>query len=326
MGFIDWLLDIKKDEPKQEPVQQIIIHPIITKKKRIKKVVTPATDLTFDDYIGQSKAKDILKAYLDSGVKVLPHILISGNAGHGKTTLSRIIASTKGVKFIEIMAQSITSKEHLVQLVKASAGGILFIDEIHGLSRDTVEVIYSMMEDFKCDGERISHFTLIGATTEYGELLKDRRPFVDRFKINLELAPYSINEIARLTENRALKGHLKANKSDFNAIASNSKLVPRTAIRLLEATHTFGGNVNKAIYSYNIVKDGLTEKDIKVLKYLATNRKAGINSISAYLNTPIQSYRYEIEPYLLQIGYILVVPGGRQITQLGKQFLGGLKP
>jgi len=329
MGFFDWFLDIEK--PQQSRGTEYTFKAIKHKSSKYDDDITPKkskkkqiSDLSFDDYIGQEKVKNILDAYFHSKVKQLPHVLISGNAGFGKTTLARIIANELKLPFTEIMAQSIKDKHHLKDLVKRAGKGILFIDEIHGLPRDTVEIIYAMMEDFRCDGQRISPFTLIGATTEYGELLKDRRPFVDRFKLNFELASYSVNEMVQLINKYVERKNYDIDEVSMGIIAKNCKLVPRTAIRLADATDTLG-DVMQAVYSYNIVKDGLTEKDIKTLEYLNMNKKAGINSISAYLNTPIQSYRYEIEPYLLQMGYVLVIPGGRQITPLGKQFLGSLK-
>jgi Holliday junction resolvasome RuvABC ATP-dependent DNA helicase subunit len=287
---------------------------------------------TLDDYVGQEHLigpNGVIRKAIQAGR--IPSMILWGPPGVGKTTLAHLIANHLKRPFHVLSAISSGVKDVREVIQKAEgagmfsqAGAILFIDEIHGLPRDTVEIIYAMMEDFRCDGQRISPFTLIGATTEYGELLKDRRPFVDRFKLNFELASYSVNEMVQLINKYVERKNYDIDEVSMGIIAKNCKLVPRTAIRLADATDTLG-DVMQAVYSYNIVKDGLTEKDIKTLEYLNMNKKAGINSISAYLNTPIQSYRYEIEPYLLQMGYVLVIPGGRQITPLGKQFLGSLK-
>jgi Holliday junction resolvasome RuvABC ATP-dependent DNA helicase subunit len=164
----------------------------------------------FKDYLGQTKAKTILSKYISKFKgKALPHIIIHGNAGCGKTTLARTIATEHNVPFVEVISKSISSAQHLVKIIESANGGIVFIDELHGLKRERVEIIYSMMEDFKYNGKDITPFTLIGATTEYGELLRSRRPFVDRFKVNIELEPYTSDIIEELTKNYAKKNHPK---------------------------------------------------------------------------------------------------------------------
>ena len=286
-------------------------------------------NMFFKDYIDQVKTKSILQVYINKFKgRALPHVLIHGNAGCGKTTLARTIAGEHHVPFVEIISKSILEASQLVDLIKQAKGGIVFIDEIHGLKRDKAEVIYSMMEDFKYNGKDIEPFTLIGATTEYGELLRSRRPFVDRFKLNLELEPYNNKSLELLIRQYAKKHSegVRLTSEAYRAIASNSRLVPRMAIRLLDNTVCFDGNYKQVFSNYNIVKDGYTEKDIKTLAYLSKNKTCGIDSISSYLNIPRQSFLYEVEPYLLQTGLIVRKGTGRSITSEGIMFLSSVQP
>jgi Holliday junction DNA helicase RuvB len=318
MGFFEWFCDVKKKEIVPEVKLPVFTTPQTRTLSNKKK---PSSKLSLKDYVGQQKAKAIIEAYV-SNKNILPHIIIHGNAGCGKTTLARIIAKEKGCKFVEIMSKSIENGTDLCNIITASPNAIVFIDELHGLKRDWVELIYMMMEDFTFNGNPIKPFTLIGATTEYGELLKSRRPFIDRFKINIELETYTSDEIELIIKNHANRAALPfLSPVALKTISVNSKLVPRTAIRLIEATVAFHGDYKTALSVNRIIKDGLTDKDVKTLTYLANIKVAGCESISSYLNTPKQSYLYEVEPYLLQTGFIVRVAQGRKITQAGIDFL-----
>jgi len=293
------------------------------RKKNTKRII----GMSFNSYVGQFKAKNILSTYIKKYQgKALPHIIIHGSAGCGKTTLARIIACEHKVPFVEVISKTITKVDELVKLIKSANGGIVFIDELHGLHRNKAEILYSIMEDFKYNGAPIKPFTLIGATTEYGELLKSRRPFVDRFKINLELEPYTIATLEFLLREYASKKYPNDPIADsaFQEISKNARLTPRTAIRLLDSTVCFDGNYTQVLQNYNIVKDGYTVKDIRVLDYLAKNKACGVESIAAYINTPKQSYLYEVEPYLLQTGMLTRKGSGRMISQEGINFLKSL--
>ena len=285
---------------------------------------------TFADYIGQEKAKNILKAYIKGTKereKIMPHVLIHGKAGCGKTTLAKIIAAELGV----MIKESITSGFDLSTLsdtLREVENSILFLDEIHGLPREGAEQLYSAMEDFQVDGYNIGEFTLIGATTELGEIIKDRRPFYDRFKIIIELEDYEPKDLATIAKQYKEKTFPDDVMTDevLAKIGRNSRGTPRTAIRLTEATIYLGGDLDQVLDNYSIIKDGFTLKDLKVLEYVGQNENGvGLQGLASYLQTSTENYTYEIEPYLLQQGLILRTPRGRKITDNGLKKIKELK-
>jgi len=276
---------------------------------------------TFDEYIGQEKAKNIIKTYIHATREremVMPHVIISGIAGTGKTTLANIIANQLGVKFVETIASSIDCVEKLRELIVETDGGVLFIDEVHGADRDLVETIYMAMEDFKIDGEPIKQFTLIGSTTEIGEIIKDRKPFYERFKVRIKLESYTDGDLSIIAQQWKNKSYpLDILKDElFKEIGLNSKGSPRTSIRLTEATVLFNGDLKSVLKNFDIINGGYTNEDLKTLDYIAENDKGvGLNGLVSFLNTSKANYNYEIEPYLVQQRLIQRTPRGRKITE-----------
>ena len=335
MGLLRWFVDplVKiteylKDNKTEEIINntnntpQVLQSPIETKPST--KVFRP---INFNQYIGQEKAKAILKNYIQ-GTKnrntIFPHLLIHSSAGMGKTTLARIVANELQVEMKEYITSSITADAYMFKyILKKANGNIIFLDEVHGIDRNSAEQIYSMIEDFTHNGEAIPPFTLIGATTELGEILETRRPFYDRFKIVIELEDYTLEDMIKI-----IKQYKENSFPDYidekiyEVIAKNSQGIPRKAIRLLDATIYFGGDVQEVLKSFGIIKDGYSLKDLKVLEYLFQNQKGvGIQGISSYLNTSTQNYLYEIEPYLLKNNIIIRTPRGRKISDKGIQLI-----
>lgn len=296
-----------------------------TKEKKLETKTIGFVPKKFSEYIGQSKVKEILSNYITSikeRKSVFPHLLIHGKAGHGKTTLAKIIANTLRVPFVEVIASSIDGNE-LVNKIKNLKGGILFVDEVHGLDRDTVEQVYQLMETFTWNGSSIPRFTLIGATTEMGEILKSKKPFYDRFKIVLELDDYTIRDLMKIGKQYRQKAFPKDPLKDsiLETIAKNCRETPRKMISLVESAIYFKGDMRKVLSAFSIIKDGFTEKDKKLLSYLAMNDIVGLQGISAFLDTSEHNYLYEIEPYLIKKGAIVRSPRGRKISESGKLLL-----
>lgn len=312
--FADPLVKIMQGEEVKDDETTILTPAPVTKQFR---------PISFDTYIGQERAKRVLKSYIE-GVKkrsrIFPHIIISGNAGCGKTALARIIAKELNVSFVETITSEIADFLDIEMKLEETRGGILFLDEIHSIPRGTAESIYTVMEDFTHDGIPIAQFTLIGATTELGEILKTRKPFYDRFKIPIELDDYAPEELAKIAKQYKDNTFLQDEISNemYSIIGKNCRKTPRIAIRLLESTIYLNGNVKQTLENFGIIKDGFTQKDLRVLKYIALNQKGvGLQALSSFLGIPTEDYLYQIEPYILQDGLILRSTRGRTITEQG---------
>lgn len=280
--------------------------------------------LTFTDYIGQDRAKRQLKSYIE-GVKVrkriFPHVLIHGSAGCGKTTLARIIANELKVPFVESITSEINDFFDIEMKLLGADGGVLFLDELHSLPRGTAESMYTVMEDFMHDGISIKEFTLMGATTELGEILKTRRPFYDRFKIIIELEDYTPEELGKIAKQYKQKTFPKdevISDEIYTLIGKNCRRTPRTALRLLESTIYLNGNIAQTLENYAILKDGYTRKDLVILEFIAKNQNGvGLQGIGSYLGESSENYLYQNEPFLLRNGLILRTSKGRKISEAG---------
>jgi len=286
---------------------------------------------TFKEYVGQERVKDILDDYI-IGTRirdtVFPHTLIHGQAGMGKTTLAKIIANSLKVKFVETITSDISDFNEMKKYIERCEGGILFLDEIHSISRDNAEKLYSIMEDFKYRGENIQPFTLMAATTELGEIIKTKKPFYDRFKLILELENYNLNDLYILLNQYRRRMFKKDNMDNkiYKIISENCRGTPRTGIRLLEATIYANNNIGKILKNYNIIKYGYTKRDLKLLEYMKINEcPVGLQSISSYLGIAQYNYLYEIEPYLLSNGVISRTSRGRRITSIGEKLIQELR-
>lgn len=323
------------------------------------------------DYIGQPNAvatisDPIKKALLMD--KPLPHILLCGSYGQGKTTLAKIIANEMSGNFIEITA-SVKYRDMLRTLRDIKAGDIIFIDEIHKLSTEIIEtLLYPAMEDFeihytesnsmrtKSRTQKISPFTLIGATTETGKLLK---PFYNKFPINITLSDYQLETIAAIVQNSFRVLGIEISDELAFSIAKRSRLTPRTANAFVEGIAssaivreaekrnltTRGALNNKDAvaalkikitsadvenYFNNMGIDelGLKEEDRKILRVIITmynGGPVGQDNIAKALNMSNNRIDQEYEPYLVKLGFINVRPQGRYTTDAAYKYM-GLKP
>ena len=303
---------------------------------------------TLDEYVGQKKAKENLKVYIESAKlrgESLDHVLLYGPPGLGKTTLSTIIANEMGVKIRTTSGPAIEKPGDLAAiLTNLTDGDVLFIDEIHRLSRSVEEILYPAMEDYSLDiiiGKgpsarsiriAIPRFTLIGATTRAGQLTT---PLRDRFGVLLKLELYTPDELALIVKRSAGILDIAITDDGAYSIASRSRGTPRIANRLLKRIRDFAlvkgdGTITDAIAKFaldalEIDELGLDNIDRRMLEAIIKfygGGPVGLETLAATVGEEAITLEDVYEPYLLQIGFLSRTPRGRCVTRLAYEHLG----
>jgi Holliday junction DNA helicase RuvB len=302
----------------------------------VDKKSTHYTPQSFDEYIGQHKAKTLLQSYIKGVIarkKQPPHLLISGLPGCGKTTLARIFAKEfanarrVNTHYYECIATTIPTIEFFVNAIRQLDGGIFVLDECHALERMVVEKMYTILTDFSFNGQALTPFTLIGCTTEYGEMIEKCEPFVQRFPLQVQLDGYTEDDIIKIL--RQLKAHefndLTGDcESIYKIISRNARNTPRTAISYLRSTYYLDGNVQSALYNQNVLDNGYTKDDLKILECISKSNIVGIQAICSFLGTSNKNYLNK-EAFLFKNGLISRTPRGRTLTDEGRAMLNKLK-
>ncbi|WP_036612418.1 Holliday junction branch migration DNA helicase RuvB [Oribacterium sp. P6A1] len=301
-----------------------------------------------DDYIGQSKLKEMMKVYITAAKnrgESLDHCLFYGPPGLGKTTISNIIANELGVNIKVTSGPAIEKPGEIAAILNGlSEGDVLFVDEIHRLNRQVEEVLYPAMEDFAIDimlGKDatarsirldLPHFTLIGATTRAGLL---SAPLRDRFGIISKLEFYNKEELMDIVLRSAHVLNVEIDDEGAERIALRSRGTPRLANRLLKRVRDFadvkyGGRITReaadmALDILDVDKLGLDQND---RTYLCTiiekfnGGPVGVETLAAALGEDSGTIEDVYEPYLLMNGLINRTPRGRVATQNAYRHLG----
>jgi len=303
---------------------------------------------TLDEYIGQEKAKENLSILLEAAKlrgDTLDHVLLYGPPGLGKTTLSAILAAEMGVNLRITSGPAIEKKGDLVALLtNLQEGDVLFIDEIHRISRTIEEILYPAMEDFAVDfivgkgpAARSIHlslapFTLIGATTRAGQLSK---PLRDRFGVQMRLELYTPEELAMIVRRSASILDVPIDDDGAIEIASRSRGTPRIANRLLKRVRDFAqvkgdGRITlemaqNALKMLEIDELGLDNTDRRMLETIIrfyNGGPVGLEALAATIGEEAVTLEDVCEPYLLQIGLLARTLRGRTVTRTGYEHLG----
>lgn len=300
------------------------------------------------EYIGQDDIKEMLSIYIAAALKreeSLDHVLLYGGPGLGKTTLAQIIANELGVNLRTTSGPAIEKIGDLAGLLSTlKAGDVLFIDEIHRLPRYVEEVLYSAMEDFVLDivldKERDSRtirldlppFTLIGATTRFGDL---SAPLRERFGAVFRLTYYKQSELELIVDRTAQVYGNEIEPQAIIELAKRSRGTPRIANRLFRRVRDFAeimsdSKVTLSITQHALMKlgidhRGLDHMDYQYLKGVVERfggGPVGVESLASTIGEEVTTIEDVYEPYLLQEGYIKRTPRGRVATEIAYQALG----
>ncbi len=307
---------------------------------------------TLREYIGQTAVKDSLSIYIQAALSrhdALDHMLLYGPPGLGKTTLANIVAAEMGSNIRITSGPAIERPGDLLSIItNLNQGDVLFIDEIHRLSRTSEEVLYSAMEDFAVDivtGKgpmansihmAVPKFTLVGATTRAGQL---SAPLRDRFGMLFRLEMYTPEELAMIVRRSASILGIDAEPEGILEIARRSRGTPRIANRMLKRVRDYAQVKGGGVITVDIAREAIAMQGVDHLGLDKTDRTmlatmmdkfgggpVGLDTLAATTGEDAVTIEDVYEPYLMQLGFLMRTPRGRVCTPAAWEHMGRTAP
>ena len=307
---------------------------------------------TLRDYIGQKAVKDSLSIYIQAALSrhdALDHMLLYGPPGLGKTTLANIVAAEMGSNIRITSGPAIERPGDLLSIItNLNQGDVLFIDEIHRLSRTSEEVLYSAMEDFAVDivtGKgpmansihmAVPKFTLVGATTRAGQL---SAPLRDRFGMLFRLEMYTPEELAQIVRRSASILNIDADAEGILEIARRSRGTPRIANRMLKRVRDYAQVRGGGVITVDVAREAIAMQGVDALGLDKTDRTmlatmmdkfgggpVGLDTLAATTGEDAVTIEDVYEPYLMQLGFLMRTPRGRVCTPAAWLHMGRTAP
>jgi holliday junction DNA helicase RuvB len=318
---------------------------MIEEERELEARLRPAN---LDEFVGQQKVVDQLSLIIAAAKmnnRAADHVLLAGPPGLGKTTLAMIVAHESNRSLRLTSGPAIQSSGDLAAILSAlESGDVLFIDEIHRMSRSAEEMLYLAMEDFRVDvmvgkgpgaasiSLDLAPFTLVGATTRSGML---PTPLRDRFGFTAFLEYYEAAELERVLFRSSKRLGYEMAEDAAVELAKRSRGTPRIANRLLRRVRDYAlvnggtaidiGHVRSAMDIFEIDQAGLDRVDRQLLNLLATkfsSRPVGLSTLAVAIGEEPDTIEAVLEPYLIRQGLLQRTPRGREITEAGKAHLG----
>jgi len=305
---------------------------------------------TLGDFVGQARVKEQLQIALEAAKargEALDHVLLAGPPGLGKTSLAQIIRAELGVGIRQIAGPGLERKDVAAILTSLETRDVLFIDEIHRMSRAAEEILYPALEDFRLDivvGQGpaartlmldLPPFTLVGATTRTGLLTT---PLRDRFGLTFRLDLYSPDELAAIVRRSARILAVEIDEAAAELVAARSRGTPRIANRILRRVRDVAEVRHAGVVTTEVAEEalallevdeaGLERFDRELLRALVDKfggGPVGLSTLAVALGEEAETIEDVYEPYLLQLGFLHRTPRGRVVTDLGREHLGATR-